>query len=554
MSIRKSLQTSMIIVAGLPIVLFAILALILTYNNYLKITQEAIKLTARNYQEGFEAQMNTQIVESEAIALDNDIISFLLKKYNDPDYDLLNDTDSRNKIEETLIQSASTFDNQIVYSVYSLDGVVICSSDSSLPGSFSYYVDDLSETLTYTQINTSTVLNDRDPAVNILSPVSVKGKYIVGCIVTSIDAGYFENFVSAENHSYILDSSNHALLGIPLEDESIRQEAFTRLIQYNGDSEELYGYITKGNFFSTELYGYSIIPANNWIYIIKQDASIYQSILQTIPIVLVIVIVVFFVITIFFSAKLSRQYTAPILDLRDQMKQASNGDLTVHSDIDRKDEFGELANHFNEMMSIISNNYNELNEVKQELELKQQELQENYIQIERLAFTDALTGLNNRLAFMHHVKEVFENNESRHHRAVLFIDLDNFKNVNDTLGHDYGDLLLQQVSNQLSSFMTENDFLARTGGDEFLVLRDNVTSRQELESFAKTLISIVETPFDLNGEIAHVSMSLGIAISPEHGQTSNEIITNADIAMYSAKTSGKNAYRFYNSSMENENK
>ncbi|MBR1567780.1 MAG: hypothetical protein IJ648_02340, partial [Lachnospiraceae bacterium] len=124
MSIRKSLQTSMIIVAGLPIILFAILALILTYNNYLKITQEAIKATARNYQEGFEAQLNTQVVESEAIALDNDIISFLLKSYNDPDYDLLNDVDSRAKIEEKLIQSAETFDNDVIYSVYSLDGVV----------------------------------------------------------------------------------------------------------------------------------------------------------------------------------------------------------------------------------------------------------------------------------------------------------------------------------------------------------------------------------------------------------------------------------------------
>lgn len=552
MSIRKSLQTSMIVVAGLPIILFAILALILTYNNYLKITQEAIKSTAMNYQEGFEAQLNTQIVESEAIALDNDIISFLLKKYNDPEYDLLSDIDTRNKIEEKLVLSADTFDNNIVYSIYSLDGVVVCSSDASLPGTTSPYVDELNESLTYTQINSTTILNNRENSLNILSPVSVKGKYIVGCVVTSIDARYFENFVSAKGNSYIIDSADNDLLGIHLDDAVIRRNALSILNSYTGDSEELHGFISKGSLFSTELYGYSILPSNHWIYLIKQDSSIYHSILQTIPVVLIIVIVVFFIITIISSAKLAKQYTSPILDLRDQMRLASGGDLTVHSDIDRKDEFGELADHFNEMMSIISSNYDELNEVKQELELKQQELQANYIQIEKLAFTDALTGLNNRLAFMHHVNEVFDDKTLYNQRAVLFIDLDNFKTVNDTLGHDYGDLLLKQVSNQLTGFMTEHDFLARTGGDEFLVLRDKVTSRRDLEAFSKKLISIVETPFDLDGEIAHVSMSLGIAIFPEHGLSSNEIIKNADIAMYSAKTSGKNAYRFFDSSMEDE--
>ncbi|MBR1568104.1 MAG: diguanylate cyclase [Lachnospiraceae bacterium] len=549
MSIRKSLQTSMIIVAGLPIILFAILALILTYNNYLKITQEAIKATARNYQEGFEAQLNTQVVESEAIALDNDIISFLLKSYNDPDYDLLNDVDSRAKIEEKLIQSAETFDNDVIYSVYSLDGVVVCSSDSSLVGTFNYYVDDISDTLEYTQIDASATLNNHENALNILSPVSVKNKYIVGCIVTSIDAKYFENFVSQAANGYIIDASDHDLLGVQFDDATIRQDALSVLNGFTGDSDELHGFLSKGSLFSTELYGYSILPTYQWIYLIKQDTSIYQSILQTIPIVLVIVIVVFLVITIFSSSALAKQYTSPILDLRDQMRQASDGDLTVHSDIDRKDEFGELADHFNEMMSIISGNYNELNEMKQELELKQEELEANYVKIEKLAFTDALTGLNNRLAFMHHVKEVFDDKNPEHQRAILFIDLDNFKTVNDTLGHDYGDLLLQQVSDQLTAFMTEDDFLARTGGDEFLVLRDHVTSRMDLESFARKLITIVETPFDLNGEIAHVSMSLGIAIFPEHGLTSDEIIKNADNAMYSAKTSGKNAYRFYDSSM-----
>ena len=100
--------------------------------------------------------------------------------------------------------------------------------------------------------------------------------------------------------------------------------------------------------------------------------------------------------------------------------------------------------------------------------------------------------------------------------------------------------------------MSENDFLARTGGDEFLVLCNHVASKEDLRPFAEKLISIVKHPFNLNGEIAHVSMSVGIAVYPENGKTDSDLVKNADIAMYSAKTSGKNAYRYFEQAMESE--
>ena len=131
--------------------------------------------------------------------------------------------------------------------------------------------------------------------------------------------------------------------------------------------------------------------------------------------------------------------------------------------------------------------------------------------------------------------------------ALFFIDLDNFKNVNDTLGHDYGDLLLQQVSAKLTSCTLENDILARTGGDEFLLLKTDVTTINELEDFAEKVVDIVRAPFVLDDEIAHVSMSLGVALFPRDGLTINELIKNADIAMYNAKNSGKNRFKFFNS-------
>ena len=234
------------------------------------------------------------------------------------------------------------------------------------------------------------------------------------------------------------------------------------------------------------------------------------------------------------------------------MLQASQGDLTVLCEIESQDEFGELSAHFNNMMQIISNNYIELNETKEQLEKSQEELTENYTQIEKLAYTDTLTGLANRVSFMTQAHDIFHKSGSFDNRAIFFIDLDNFKNVNDTLGHDYGDLLLQQIADKLNSYMSEDDILARTGGDEFLVLKNQWHSTDELDQFATDLITIVNHPFDLDGEVVHVSMSVGVAVFPQNGLTVNELIKNADIAMYSAKSAGKSGYCFFNSSMEDD--
>lgn len=223
------------------------------------------------------------------------------------------------------------------------------------------------------------------------------------------------------------------------------------------------------------------------------------------------------------------------------MLQASNGDLDVHCAIESKDEFGELSSHFNEMMEIISSNYNELMLTKEQLEHSQDELQENYRQIKRLAYTDTLTGLANRAAFMEHAHNVFHHTGNFDRHAILFIDLDNFKNVNDTLGHDYGDLLLQQIADKITQLLGEDDLLARTGGDEFLLLRGQADDLAGLDRLASDLISIAQHPFELDGETIHVSMSIGIAIFPQNGLTVNELIKNADIAMYCAKSSGNAA-------------
>jgi diguanylate cyclase (GGDEF)-like protein len=131
----------------------------------------------------------------------------------------------------------------------------------------------------------------------------------------------------------------------------------------------------------------------------------------------------------------------------------------------------------------------------------------------------------------------------------MFIDLDRFKLVNDTLGHGHGDKLLQQVALRLKDCLRKGDTLARQGGDEFTIVLPDLRSRDDAHVVADKFIERLQQPFDLGGNEVHISASIGVAIYPEHGESIDELLRNADIAMYRVKDLGKNGHAFYDPSM-----
>ena len=166
--------------------------------------------------------------------------------------------------------------------------------------------------------------------------------------------------------------------------------------------------------------------------------------------------------------------------------------------------------------------------------------------VQRLAYLDDLTGLPNRAAFIDHIGEAVERARGLGSRfALLFLDLDGFKEINDSLGHDAGDHLLRQVSQRIRACLRQADRLARFGGDEFLVLIDPVRRRRDVEVVTRKILRAVATPLQLDGLMATVSASIGIAMFPEDGEDPSRLLKNADAAMYQAKQSGRNALRFY---------
>ena len=125
------------------------------------------------------------------------------------------------------------------------------------------------------------------------------------------------------------------------------------------------------------------------------------------------------------------------------------------------------------------------------------------------------------------------------------MDLDHFKEVNDTLGHPVGDLLLQAVGQRLKSRLREQDILGRLGGDEFLAMLDHAANQDASGTVAQKIIHSLMQPFSIEGNEIKIGVSVGIAIYPKDGSTANELIKNADIAMYRAKESGRNTFRYF---------
>jgi diguanylate cyclase (GGDEF)-like protein/PAS domain S-box-containing protein len=167
-----------------------------------------------------------------------------------------------------------------------------------------------------------------------------------------------------------------------------------------------------------------------------------------------------------------------------------------------------------------------------------------------MAHHDALTGLPNRVLLRSRMEQALQRTAGRGHTAALYIDIDHFKNVNDTLGHAGGDMLLQRVAERLRTSLREQDFAGRLGGDEFAVVLTDVAHPEDASRLAARLISLISAPYDICGQQALIGASIGIALAPGDGDDVDQLMRSADMALYRAKADGKGAYRFFEREMD----
>lgn len=165
-------------------------------------------------------------------------------------------------------------------------------------------------------------------------------------------------------------------------------------------------------------------------------------------------------------------------------------------------------------------------------------------QRERMATYDLLTGLPNRWLISRLLDQAIARAQRQDRRfALMFVDLDRFKAVNDNLGHRAGDQLLVEVARRLNASVRASDMVGRLAGDEFLVLLEDIHTREEVLAVAEKILQVVQQPVPIDGQLAQVGASIGIALYPEHGRTGEELLRLADAAMYEVKAAGRDGYR-----------
>ena len=201
-----------------------------------------------------------------------------------------------------------------------------------------------------------------------------------------------------------------------------------------------------------------------------------------------------------------------------------------------------LRNRFNELENYVAV-FSDITDRKEKEELIR--YQANY---------DALTALPNRVLFNDRLTQAINscNRYSKDRGALMFIDLDHFKEVNDTLGHEAGDHLLKEVAQRLKKYTREADTVARLGGDEFTVMIPAIHSIEHVGKVAEKIIEALSKTFLLHGNAAHISASIGVTIFPDDGDELTRILQNADQAMYAAKSAGRRTYRFFTPEMQHE--
>jgi diguanylate cyclase (GGDEF)-like protein len=247
----------------------------------------------------------------------------------------------------------------------------------------------------------------------------------------------------------------------------------------------------------------------------------------------IVALVVLELVTILLFVRLARRTSSRVLRplgvLRDSANRLAAGDLDHRVTVDHRDEIGELAASFNAMADSIAANQRAL---------------------AREASTDPLSGLANRAAFATRLNTIVSGPERRAgSRAVLFVDLDDFKEVNDRLGHGAGDELLCEVARRLLAAVRPGDLVARLGGDEFALLLDELESPDLAAAVAERVVRVLGEPVELGGDTVQVGASVGVVeLTP--GSTATQLLRQADIAMYAAKSRGKNRVEHFDAGLD----
>ncbi len=388
--------------------------------------------------------------------------------------------------------------------------------------------------------------------INVFSNEVLQQPYGIIFIVETIIIGLFARY--RKENIILLDSIYWIGIGIPslgiyysfLERDKLFILVAVFALCINGIFNTLIGNIMttyiriwdtkqKTTFEETtfNLISFCILFPSITMIIINKNNSINQM-LKSFSILLVMMVIAF--LCIFLISKGCIDMIQRLSKISSYLPKKVFHQRSVRWPKSRIEEISSLMTHLRSMNSALNKNFQEIQKEKERLE--------------NLVYYDRLTNLANKGLFKDRfnilLNQARRNNEKL---AILFIDLDGFKRINDTMSHNVGDQLLKEFSNRLLACIDENKEVFRFGGDEFTVLLPKLEREEDIREMANIIMKITEKPWILNGQEFRITSSMGISVFPSDGNTIDVLLKNADVAMYRAKELGKNNYQFYTKDM-----
>ena len=279
---------------------------------------------------------------------------------------------------------------------------------------------------------------------------------------------------------------------------------------------------------------------------IKADYSLIEQSLIFFSIFLLGILTLILILSLILSLFLRKNLIHPLTHLATIAEHVTKtNNYNLRSKVLSTDEVGNLASCFNLMLETIEQRDHSLEEKVQQ---RTNALKVANSQLTTQAFSDPLSGLPNRRYILDKLSDLITHANDTNF-AILGLDLDGFKEINDTMGHDYGDLLLIDVSRCIADTLPKTATLARLGGDEFIILVENFSSKAAINQIALEIHHRLSSGFSIKNKYVYVTVSIGIAIFPDDGDTVENLVKYADLAMYKSKETGRNCHHFFNTLM-----
>ena len=287
---------------------------------------------------------------------------------------------------------------------------------------------------------------------------------------------------------------------------------------------------------------YSVVPilvekdSIGSLIVVSSLNTYYQRLIKEMLIIFIIVFVSIW-LTLKFTFALRSEILFPLSKLNENINNIlQTQNLNNHVQLFNQDEIGKLGANFNMMLTDLHDMKLQLMNEKDNAEYK--------------AHHDGLTLLPNRTSFSHRLDQVISRaKRNKEYFSVFFMDLDHFKQVNDSMGHDAGDEVLKIFAERIQKCIRVEDTVARMGGDEFTIILENLNSVQSPTVIAEKILKVMQEPLEVYEQQLYLTVSIGITVYPDDGNDTQSLIKNADAAMYKAKSDGRNKYQFYNVEM-----